>query len=164
MNLIGQLLRSFIILTVLLLTLSSLSANWLFEQDSRTDWLNDCLIILEAQRKAEQELREREMALNRLCVKAKAAEALTKGEMKLIDAAAVFRYLHEDPKSWHARDRPLPGSQDAEAWCHEAMEWTERYMRLDRSPSASHAFRQRFEQELQEVRKRHIAVKLPVSP
>jgi hypothetical protein len=154
MNLISQMLRSFIILTVLLLTLTSLSANWLFERGSRTNWLNDCLIILEAQRKTEQVAREMEVSVNRVLVKAKVAEALAKGEMKLIDAAAVFRWLHEERKSWHALDRPLPDSQDAEAWCRESMEWTERYMHLDRSPSESHAFRQRLEPELQEVRKR----------
>ena len=84
--------------------------------------------------------------------------------MKLIEAAAVFRCLHEERKSWHALDRPLPDSQDAESWCREAMEWTERYMRLDGSPGKSHTFRQRFEPELQEVRKRHTAVKLPELP
>jgi hypothetical protein len=157
MNFLSQLLRSFIILTVLLLTLTSLSANWLFERGFRTDWLNDCLIILEAQRKEELDLREREVSVNRVFVKAKVAEALRKGEMKLIEAAAVFRYLHEERKSWHALNRPLPDSQDAEAWCREAMEWTEQYLHSDRSPSESHAFRQRFEPELREVRKRHPA-------
>lgn len=154
MNLISQLLRSFIILTVLLLTFTGLSAKWLFERGSLTDCLNDFMFLFEAQGKAEQLVREMEMSVNRLFVKARVAEALAKGEMRLIEAAAVFRWLHEDRKSWHALDRPLPDSQDAEAWCREAMEWTEHYMRLDRSLSESHTFRQRFEPELQELRKR----------
>jgi hypothetical protein len=161
MNLISQMLRSFIILTVLLLTFSSLSANWLFERGSLTDCLNNCMFLLEAQRKADQLGHEMEVSVNRVFVKAKVAEALAKGEMKLIDAAAVFRYLHEERNSWHALDRPLPDSQDAEAWCREAMEWAERYMRLDRSPSESPAFRQRSEPELQELPKRLNTVKSP---
>jgi len=161
MNLISKMLRSFIILTALMLTLTGLSAKWLFERGSPTDCLNDFMFLLEAQRKADQLGREMEMSVNRLFVKAKVAEALAKGEMKLIEAAAVFRWLHDDPKSWHALNRPLPDSEDAEAWCHEAMEWTERYMRLDQSPSESHTFRQRYKPELQELRKRPNAVKLP---
>ncbi len=160
MNLISRILRNFILLTVLLLILTSLSANWLHERGSPSDWLNDCLLFLEAQRKADQLERETEITLNRTCVKAKVAETLAKGEMKLIDAATVFRCLHEDPRSWHDLNRPLPDSKDAEAWCREVIEWAERCTQPNRSPSESEGLRQRLETELRGLRKRPHSVPL----
>ncbi len=154
MNLISQMLRSFILLSALLLTVISLSANWLFERGSLNDWLNDCVILLEAHHKADQLVRESEISLNRVCVKANIAKALTEGEMKLIDAAALFRSLHEDPKSWHDPNRPLPDPKDAEAWCREVIEWTERYMQPGQSHKESRELHQRLAMELRGLQNR----------
>lgn len=151
MNLISRMLRCFLIFTALLLTGISLSANWLFERRSLADWFDDCAALLEAERKGMQLALESQETLNRVFVKTKIAEALRNGEMTLIDAAAIFRSLYEEPKAWHDPRKPRPAFNDKEGWCREVIHWTEHYSFPDNLTSQAQALHQRLEAELQKL-------------
>jgi hypothetical protein len=160
MNFISRMLRGFFVMTTLGLTCISLSANWLFERGALSDSFNACITLLEAQGRYEQLTRETQITTERVQIKGRIAEALKNGEMKLIDAAAYFCTLYEDPKTWHHPRRPRPDRQDIAGWCREVIEWTEKYTSPDSSPGQVEALHQRLEKELQEQLKGHGSVTL----
>lgn len=161
MNVINGLFSNFLIWTTLVLTCASLSAEWLMEPGVLTDRIDDCIALVKAQHKGEQLMRETESTLKRLHVKMEIAEALKKGEMTLIDAAAYLCSLYEDPRAWRNPNYPRPERHDGEGWCREAIDWTERYMTADHSPNQAKSVRRRLEAELQEQLNRHGTVTLP---
>jgi hypothetical protein len=160
MDLISGALRGFIVFTVLL-TCISLSVDSLLEGGFLSDSFDDCISLLEAQSKGEQIIREAATTTRRLHAKAEIAEALQNGDMTLIDAAAYFRWLHEDPKTWHYPDRPRPEPQDTEGWCREVIEWTARYLSFGPPPNQTDGLRPRLEAELQTQLGGHGTVTLP---
>jgi len=157
MNIISQMLNSFFVLLALLLTCVSLLTAWLLESGV----LTDCIKLLEAQHRGEQLVYESRQAVQRVCIKGKIAEMLRDGELRLVEAAAYFRLLHKDPKSWHDPLHPRPDFQDGESWCREVIRWTERYLCAESSSSQASALRRRLEAELQEQLEGHGTVKLP---
>jgi hypothetical protein len=161
MSIMSRMLGSFLLLTTLLLTCINISAHWLFEGDSPADWFDECVSLVEAQRRGEQLSRQAQLTAERLRIKDEIVEALRKGQMTLIDAAAYFRSLHEDPKSWRYPNDPWPGPKEGESWCRVVIEWTDRYLSCQQSPGQTNALRQRLEAELQEQLKAHGAVTLP---
>jgi hypothetical protein len=150
MNLINRMLGNFLLLTALLVTCASLSVDWLLGPGAWTNSLSDCIALIEAQYKGEQLTRESRSVIERLQLKMKVVEALKRGEITLLDAAACFCALHEDPRSWCNTDHPRPERDDGEGWCREVINWTERYMSGDYSPDQVAALRRRLEAELQE--------------
>jgi hypothetical protein len=161
MNFISRMLRGFVVMTTLGLTCIGFSANWLFDGGVLSESFENCIKLLEAQSRNEQLARETQITIERVQNKGRIAEALKNGEMKLIDAAAYYIRLHEDPKSWRHPFHPRPDRQDIVGWCREVIEWTEKYTSSDSSPRKSEALRQRLETELQEQLERQSAVKLP---
>jgi hypothetical protein len=107
------------------------------------------MTLLDAQSKRAQLASEANSTFERLQVKSRIAEALRNGEMRLIDAAAYFRSLHEDPRSWRYPNRPRPEQGDAEAWCRLVIEWTLRNGSNETPASQLEALQQRLETELQ---------------
>jgi hypothetical protein len=161
MNLINRLLDNFLLWTALVLTCASLAADWLLEPGALTDSIDVCIALVKAQHKGEQLTRDSESVLKRLHVKMGIAEALKNGEMTLIEAAVYLCSLYEDPRSWRNPNYPRPERDDGEGWCREAIDWTERYMAADHSPSEAETVRRRLEAELQEQLDRHGTVTLP---
>lgn len=161
MNFMSRMLSGFFVVTCLLLTFTSLSAEWLFELGPMTDRFGNRISLLELQRKDEQMSRELHMSIEHLRYKDTVAEALHRGKITLIDAAAMFRSLYEDPKAWHHPRRPRPGREDGEIWCREVIDWTETKVRLEQSPCHADALRRSLEAELQQQLTYHGTVKLP---
>jgi hypothetical protein len=161
MNYMSRMLRGFFVMTTLGLTCISFSASWLFERGALSDSFDACIALLEAQIRNEQLVREVQISTARAQAKGKVAEALKNGEMKLIDAAAYFCMLHEDPKSWHDPRRPRPDPQDIAGWCSEVIEWTEKYTSFVLSPGQVEALHQRLEKDLQEQLEKHGSVQSP---
>ncbi len=154
MELINQMFRIFLILAALLLTCLSLSADWLFGGGSLANWLDDCVLIIEAQDRAKQLSHQAQLSADRVSSKGEIAEALKNGQMTLLEAAAYFRWLHEDLQSWHHPFRPRPELNDGASWCREVIEWTDRYTSTQPTANQPSALRQRLEAELQEVLKK----------
>jgi hypothetical protein len=149
MNLFSQMLRGLLVFTALFLTCISPSADWLFEGGGLSERLNDCMALLEAQSKNERLASEADATIKRIEVKCRIAQALRNGEMTLIDAAAYFRALHEDPRSWRYPNCLRPEQRDGEAWCRLAIEWTVRNSSYEQTPSQTEALHQRLENELE---------------
>lgn len=150
MNPMSRLLRGLFVLFALLLTFASLCVDWLLEIGTVTDRYGNAVSLLESRRKGEQLTREAQAALERIRVKERIAEALLNDEMTLLEAAACFRSLHEDPRTWHHPFRPRPQRDDREGWCREVIAWIETKVRVEQSPSQADAVRQWLEAELQE--------------
>ncbi|HEY7326022.1 MAG TPA: hypothetical protein VH592_00170 [Gemmataceae bacterium] len=142
-------IRGLLVFTALFLTCITLSADWLFDGSSLSDRLNDCMTLLDAYRKKEQLASDANSTFERLQVKSRIAQALRNGEMRLIDAAAYFRSLHEDPRSWCYPNRPRPEHKDVEGWCRLVIEWTMRNNSSEIPSSQVEALHQRLETELQ---------------
>jgi len=160
-DLVSRLLSSLVVFTALLLTVSSLSAEWLFEQCTITDQSGNRVTLLDLERKGEQITRDVQTSIEHLQAKEMAADALFRGEITLLDAAVLFRSLYEDPKSWHFPQRSRPGRDDGEGWCRVAIEWTETRIRDEQSSRQADALRQRLEAELQQHLAYYGTVKLP---
>ena len=100
-------------------------------------------------------------SIERLGSKETAIGALIRGEMTLLEAAALFRSLYEDPKAWHHPQLSRPSHEDGESWCRIVIEWTESKLRDEQSASQADAVRRRLEAELQHELASHGTVKLP---
>jgi hypothetical protein len=161
MNLVNRMLHGFVVFAALMLICISLSADWLFERGALADRFHDCLTLLEAQSKHKQLAMEARSAFERIEVKSRIAEALRNGEMALIDAAAYYRSLHEDPKSWRCLFYSRPEPTDAEGWCRVVIDWTVRNSNGQHPPSQVESLQQRLEAELQDLLKSHGTLTLP---
>lgn len=150
MNLMSRILGFLLPITALLLTFSSLFADRLLEQWTITDQFGNHVALIDLQRKGERMSRGCQTTLERARCKDIAAESLCQGEMTLVEAAAFFRFLYEDPQEWHHPHRPRPDHEDGATWCHQVIEWTVMKVSLEQSPSQADAVRQRLERELQE--------------
>lgn len=161
MNVTSRMLGSIGVLTALILTSISLPADWLVKLGLRIGQFDEIQSLLEAQQKGEKLMSEARFSYERVFAKGRIAEALYNREMTLLEAAACFRELHEDLRSWHHPLRPRPQHRDGEAWCHEVIEWSENYISDDLSPSQAELLRQRLETELQIHLISHNSVTLP---
>lgn len=161
MVLTSRLLSSLTVLIALLLTFASLPSESLLDLWYTTDQFGNRISLLEAQRRGEQLSREVQATVARLAIKDRIAEALRSDKMTLIEAAACFRSLYEDPKSWHHPHRPCPSHDDGESWCREVIEWVYRSVRIEQSPDRASTMRQRLEEELQEELEYNGVVTLP---
>jgi hypothetical protein len=161
MSFMNRMLRGIFVFTALFLTCISLTADWLLERGALSDSFDNCISLIEAQRKGEEFQRETQVTHKRLQVKSRIAEALTNGEMRLIDAAAFFRAQHEDPMSWHHPFRRRPDLEDGEGWCREVIEWTVRYASAQESPSKADELRHRLQKDLQKLVDRNGTLALP---
>jgi hypothetical protein len=161
MDFMSRMLSGLFIFAALLLTLASLSAEWLFEVCLLTDQHGNRVSVFDLQRKGDQITREVQTSIERLDVKDKAVGALIRGKMTLLEAAALFRSLYEDPKSWHDLRCPRPRREDGENWCRVVIEWTASKLHDEQPSSQTDAVRQRLEAELQRELASHGTVKLP---
>jgi hypothetical protein len=161
MDFMSRLLSGLFLFTALLLTLASFSAEWLFEFCAITDQHGNHVSLSDLQRKGDRMTRDVQISLDRLGSKETAVGALIRGEMSLLEAAALFRSLYEDPKAWHHPLLPRPSREDGESWCRVVIEWTESKLRDEQSASQASAVRQRLEAELQSELASHGTVKLP---
>jgi hypothetical protein len=161
MNIFNRSLRSLVVITALLLTFSSLSAEWLFELYTTSDSSGNRVTLFELRRKGDQITRDVQTSIEHVHSKEMAADALFRGEITLFDAAVLFRSLYEDSKSWYDPQRSRPRRDDGEGWCRLVIEWTEMRIRDEQSPSQADALRQRLEVELQRQLACHGTVKLP---
>ncbi len=160
MDLMSRALSFFFVLTLVLLTCTSLSAEWLFELGTITDRFGNRVSLSDLERKDEQISRELRRTIEHLCAKDAIAEALYRGELSLIDAAVLFRSLHEDRRSWHDPQRPRPRLDDGAAWCREVIDWTAMKIDIEHSSCQADAVRQSLEAELQAHLADHGSVKL----
>lgn len=150
MSLMSRMLSGFFVVSALLLTLASLSAEWVFEACTVTDSTGQRFSLLDAHRQGEQLTRELQATMERTNTKEKIADMVAGGEMSLIEAAAWFRSLHEKRTSWDNLLRPSPGQDEGEGWCRIAIDYVDNKVRFEKSPSRADALRQRLEAELQE--------------
>jgi hypothetical protein len=161
MNLMNCMLSGLFVLTALLLTFFSLSAEWLLELYTPTDPFGNCISLLESQRQGEQLSHETQLVVERIHLKDAAVEKLLRGEMTLIEAAAWFRSLHDDTRTWRHPFYPRPEHDDGESWCREVINWAETKMHAEHWASHADAMRQRLEAELQEQLECYGTVILP---
>lgn len=157
----SRMLGSICVLAALLLTSISLPADWLVKVGVRIGQFGDIQSLLDEQSKGQKLASEARFSYERVFAKGRIAEALLNREMSLIDAAACFRALHEDLRSWHHPLRARPEYQDGEAWCREVIEWSENYISNDLSTGQAEVLRRRLETELQAHLIRHGSVTLP---
>lgn len=150
MSLTRHMLNSGLLLIALLLTYSSFVADKLFELCKAMDVFVDDVSLLDLRHKDEQMTQQSRIALERMRSKDRIAESLILGDLPLAEAAALFRSLYDDSKSWCHPDRPRPGHEDSATWCREVMDWTVNKVRIERSPSQADALQQRLEEEFQE--------------
>lgn len=161
MNLMSRLFNGFVLFAALLLSTASLSADWLLDFFTPVDHFGNRLNLFELHRKGQQLTRELQTAWERVQTKSALAEQLQNGERSLFEAAAWFRLLHEDPRSWHDPRRPRPEYDEGERWCRVVIEYATDKVRFDQSDSRANALRQRLEAALQEQLDYHGEVKLP---
>lgn len=161
MNFMSRLLSGVLLCTALLLTVASLSAEWLIDLCAPLDPYGNRMDLFELQRKGEQLSHEVQVTIERVQTKDTIIEQLVSGEMTLIEAAAWFRSLHEDPRTWHNPRNPRPEHDEGERWCYVVMDYAGTKVQCERSESQADALRQRLEAELQELVECHGAVKLP---
>ena len=161
MNSMSRLLSCFFVFTAVLLTFTSLSADWLMELYSPTDQFGNRFSFAEAQRKSEQLSRELAISIERIRTKESVVDALLNGEMTLLEAAAAFRSIHERPQSWHDPLCARPQRDDGESWCRQVIHWVEMRVSLGHSPSLATTERERLEAELQEQMDCDGKVRLP---
>jgi hypothetical protein len=161
MNYMSRILSGFFVMTSLLLSFASFSAEWLFERGPITDQFGNRVSLLDLQRRDEQISREIQLSIDQVKSKDTVAAALHRGEITLIDAAVMFRSLYEDPYAWHHPQRPRPARGDGAVWCREVIDWIDTKVRMEQSPSQAEAVRQRLEAELQRELAYHGLVKLP---
>ena len=150
MNVMSRLLSGLFVLTALLLSLTSFSVDWILELYTPTDQFGNRISLFENQRKSEQLSREIAISMERIESKETVVEACINGEMSLCEAAADFRALHRDSRSWRDPLRPMPEFDDGESWCREVIHWAKLRIRFGRSESQADAVAQRLEEELQE--------------
>lgn len=161
MNLMSRILGFLLSITALLLTFSSLFADRFLEQWTVTDQYGNRVALIDLQRRGEQMARGCQTTLERARCKDIIAESLCQGKMTVVEAAAAFRSLYEDPQSWHHPHRPRPDHEDGATWCHQVIEWTVMKVSLEQSSSQADAVRQRLERELQEQLADGGSIKLP---
>lgn len=161
MNPMSRLFNGLFVLASLLLASTNLPAEWLLELCPLPNDYGECTSLLETQLHTEQMARLAQSSMERVYCKEKVAEALTSGKMSLLEAAACFRTLHEDPNSWRNPFSPRLEYNDGEGWCREVIQWTETRTRLMQSPYQADLLRDRLEAELQEQMEHCRSVKLP---
>ena len=161
MDFMSRMLSGLVVFAVLLLTLASLSAEWLFEFCIITDQQGSRVSVSDLQRKGDRIMRDVQTSLDRLHSKDAVADVLIRGDTTLFEAAAFFRSLHEDAMSWHNPLLQRPRRDDGESWCRIVIAWTESKLRDEKSASQADVVRQRLEAELQRELATHGAVKLP---
>jgi hypothetical protein len=150
MNLMGRVFNGFLVLSALLFAVSSIPAEQLSELCALADRSGRLKPLREVWRQREKLFRMRRSIAERECCKQKIAEALNSGQLSLIEAAAYFRSLYEDPDSWPNPRRPRPQHDDGESWCREVIDWMEKDPFSERSSGEAGALHQRLEEELQE--------------
>lgn len=161
MNVMSRLLSGLFVFAALLLTLTSLSVDWLIELYSPTDRFGNRISIIENQRKSEQLSHEIALSMQRIRAKENATRAVINGQTTLIEAASLFRSLHEDPRTWHDPLHPRPEFDDGESWCRHVILWVDTRLQREAPSSQGAAVRQRLKAELQKELQRHGRVTLP---
>lgn len=150
MSLISRLLSSILLICALLASFLCLAADRLFELSTVTDLFGHRISRLEQERKSELMTRDTESSLARLGSKDRIAESLIRGELSVVDAAALYRSLYDDPRAWRHPHRPKPKHDDGETWCREVVEWTVTKVSMERSAREAEVLQRRFETELRE--------------
>lgn len=158
---LSRMLSGFFAATALLLTFSNIPAESLLGLCEFNGPSGVRMTLHDEQCKGEHLSHLAQSSVERVACKDRIAEELNSGEMPLIEAAACFRVMYEDPKSWNHPSRPRPAADDAEGWCREVIEWTEMRTRVERSPGVADALRRRLEAELQEQKECQGSVTLP---
>jgi hypothetical protein len=161
MSLITRALAGLCVVTAPLLTFAGVSAEWLYEQCTIADRFGNRISLFELQRRNEQMSRKLQVSIEHFHSKDTVAEALYRDQISLVEAAARFCSLYDDPKSWHHPHHPRPGRDDGETWCREVIDWMETKVRIEESSCRANAVRQRLEAELQQQLTYHGSVKLP---
>lgn len=161
MSLSSRLLSGLLGGTALLLTFASLSAEWMIEACMVTDSTGQRISLLEAHRKGQRLTREVQEALERGRTKDRIADMTVSGEMSLLEAAAWFRSLHQDPRSWNDFAHPRPGEHEGKAWCLAVIDYVEAKTRYEQSASQAEVVQQRLQAELQAQLDGRADVELP---
>ena len=151
MNLMSRVLSGFFVASALLLTIASLSAEWVFDACTITDSCGNRISLLDAHRQGERLTLELQATMERIAVKEQIAGMVAEDEMSLIEAAAWFRSLHEKHGSQVNVLCHKAGQSEGEGWCREVIAYAENKARYEKSPSRAEALRQRLEAELQEL-------------
>lgn len=151
MNLMGRVLSGFFVASALLLTIASLSAEWVFDACTITDSCGNRISLLDAHRRGERLNCELQAIMERIGVKEKIVGMLAEDEMSLIEAAAWFRSLQENRGSQVNLLCHKPGQSEGEGWCREVISYAENKVLHEKSPDRANALRQRLEAELQEL-------------
>ncbi|MHB1422930.1 MAG: hypothetical protein ACYC3I_07005 [Gemmataceae bacterium] len=161
MNFMSRMLSNLILLTALLWTFASFSAEWLVESCVATDRFGKSISLRECLRKNEALSREIQLIVERASAKDKIIKDLLNGKLTLIEAAGWFRSLHDDSWSWQNPRRPRPGSDNGDCWCRLVIDWADCMARFEQSDSRADALRQRLEAELEDQLSRQGGVRLP---
>lgn len=151
MSLLSRVLSGFFVASAVLLTIASLSAEWVFDACTITDSCGNRISLLDAHRRGERLTRELQATMERIGVKEKIVSMVAEDEMSLIEAAAWFRSLHENGGSQLNALCRMPGQSEGEGWCREVIAYTENKVFYEKSPDRANALRQRLEAELQEL-------------
>lgn len=100
--------------------------------------------------------------MRRVAAKNRVIDQLIAGEMTLVEAAAWFRYLNENPSRYRHDYRDWPGDSDEEKACRQVLSWAEvRVLSQAESKSQAAAMVQRLEDELEQTLRREGRVELP---
>jgi hypothetical protein len=160
--------RSRLLATLLLLIgglawLSHARPGWLPDWGPGWRAVTDARHSLDAQAQRSDELAQRQdVTRRRIEAKQKVIRQLVEGRLALLEAAAWFRYLNENPSDCQDGYRTAwPGHSDEEKLCRQVIGWVEVEVRERSSLSQAEEMTRRLEAELDGHLARDGAVKLP---
>jgi hypothetical protein len=138
------------VFVAVLVGFSALSRAWLKDSFPPTDPLDGAVAEPEEQPKSEQISSGVQVLMERGRVKDRVVGELLAGKITLLEAAAWFRSLYEEPGSWPNPRSPRPRRDEGERWCRLVIDWAVAKTAHDKSAREARAARQRLEDELQE--------------
>jgi hypothetical protein len=160
MSLISRSFSSFVLLSALLSSFLCLAADKLIDLGIVTDQFGNRVSLLDLERTGDRMACETQSSLARCRSKDKIADSLIHGDLPLLEAAALYRSLYDDPRSWRHPQRPRPGHEDGETWCREVIEWTVTKVYMEKSPSEAKTLQRRLQAELQDLLNSHSTLEL----
>jgi hypothetical protein len=102
------------------------------------------------------------ISLERIHAKGQVVERLADGELTLVEAAAWFRYLNDNPPGFPARFRELhPGRSDGEKACRQVIQWVELHLVVRMPKSQTTALAGRLRAELDQLLAERGEIALP---
>jgi hypothetical protein len=161
MKLLGRTLLGLVVFASVFLSFSALSTEWLSESYPLPNHFGDVVSLLEAEHKSKQLTQATYEVEERCRRKDRISDEMLTGKLTFFEAAAQFRALYADPRSWPDLHSSRPEYDDGAAWCRLVIDWADVQMAYEKSPGQAQVVRQRLEDELREHLRYHCTVELP---